>query len=42
MADKEWVKCPKCGFEGLVNTIRRLRSNEKKHICPECHHQWNS
>ena len=33
-------KCPKCGFEGLMESVGRLDTTKREYICPNCKYQF--
>lgn len=39
---KEWKKCPKCDFEGLMLSVGRMGSSKKIYVCPNpnCKNQF--
>jgi transposase-like protein len=37
---KEPGKCPKCGFEDLMESVGRLGTIRRKYICPNCKYQF--
>lgn len=37
---KETGKCPKCGFEDLMESVGRLGTIRRKYIYPNCKYQF--
>ena len=37
---KEPEKCPKYGFEGLMESVGKLGTTKRKYICPNCKYQF--